>query len=79
MGLLLGASVMTVCEVLDLLFYNGLAKAVKNNNNKHDHDDDERKRKQRLTTPPADKNPCRTRKADTKTYLGDYHDPNNAV
>ena len=29
MGLLLGASVMTVCEVLDLLFYNGIMKFYK--------------------------------------------------
>ena len=29
MGLLLGASVMTVCEVLDLLFYNGIMKFCK--------------------------------------------------
>ena len=29
MGLLLGASVMTVCEVLDLLFYNGMVKFCK--------------------------------------------------
>ena len=29
MGLLLGASVMTICEVLDLFLYNGIAKLVK--------------------------------------------------
>ena len=31
MGLLLGASVLTVCEVLDLFCYNGIAKLVKRN------------------------------------------------
>ena len=31
MGLLLGASVMTICEVLDLFLYNGIAKLVKKN------------------------------------------------
>ncbi len=31
MGLMLGASVMTVCEIIDLLLYNGLMKCMKRN------------------------------------------------
>ena len=34
MGLLLGASVLTICEVLDLFCYNGIAKLVKRNEKK---------------------------------------------
>ena len=32
MGLLLGASVMTICEFLDLFVYNGIAKCCKKKN-----------------------------------------------
>ena len=40
MGLMLGASVMTVCELVDLLIYNGVIKCVgrKKVGNKNDGD-----------------------------------------
>ena len=40
MGLMLGASVMTVCELIDLLIYNGVIKCVgrKRVGNKTDSD-----------------------------------------
>ena len=40
MGLMLGASVMTVCELIDLLIYNGVIKCVgrKRVGNKNDND-----------------------------------------
>ena len=45
MGLMLGASVMTVCELVDLIFYNGCLKLIsrkrvaRKNSNRIQHND----------------------------------------
>ena len=41
MGLMLGASVMTVCELIDLLLYNGVIKYVIRKRVGHKNDNDQ--------------------------------------